>query len=78
MPSAGRPFTPELITELAARGVLVAPLVLHTGVSSLERGEAPYPERYRVPPLTAALVNAAHARGSRVVGAEDEVGPTVS
>jgi S-adenosylmethionine:tRNA ribosyltransferase-isomerase len=37
MPSAGRPFTADLITRLVARGVLVAPLVLHTGVSSPER-----------------------------------------
>ena len=49
MPSAGRPFTAELVTELVARGVLVAPITLHTGVSSPERGEPPYPERYRVP-----------------------------
>src|SRR5213078_1890000 len=43
MPSAGRPFTTELITRLATKGVTVAPITLHTGVSSLERGEAPYP-----------------------------------
>ena len=49
MPSAGRPFTPELVTELVARGIAVAPIVLHTGVSSLEAGESPYPERFRVP-----------------------------
>ena len=41
MPSAGRPFTPELIAGLIARGVDVAPIVLHTGVSSLEHGEPP-------------------------------------
>ena len=33
MPSAGRPFTPRLLDELKARGVEVAPLVLHTGVA---------------------------------------------
>ena len=49
MPSAGRPFTPELITRLVAGGVLVAPITLHTGVSSQERDEPPYPERFRVP-----------------------------
>ena len=49
MPSAGRPFTTELVTELVSRGILVAPVTLHTGVSSPERGEPPYPERYRVP-----------------------------
>ena len=30
------------------RGVLFAPVTLHAGVSSLELGESPYPERYRV------------------------------
>src|SRR5262249_37677896 len=47
MPSAARPFTAELVTELVSRGVLVAPITLHTGVSSPEPGELPYPERYR-------------------------------
>jgi S-adenosylmethionine:tRNA ribosyltransferase-isomerase len=73
LPSAGRPFTAELITALAAAGILVAPLTLHTGVSSPERGEAPYPERYDVPPATARIVNAAHGWGGRVVA----VGTTV-
>src|SRR4029077_15363892 len=58
MPSAGRPFTAELITRLVAGGVLVAPIALHTGVSSQERHERPYSERYRVPEETARLVNA--------------------
>ncbi len=35
MPSASRPFTPAVVTGLAARGVLITPLTLHTGVSSL-------------------------------------------
>jgi S-adenosylmethionine:tRNA ribosyltransferase-isomerase len=67
MPSAGRPFTAEVVTELVARGVLFAPLTLHTGVSSPELGEPPYPERYRVPDATARLVNAARGWGGRVV-----------
>lgn len=50
MPSAGRPFTAELVTRLVAGGVLVAPVVLHTGVSSPERHEAPYPEHCLVLP----------------------------
>jgi S-adenosylmethionine:tRNA ribosyltransferase-isomerase len=58
-PSAGRPFTPRVLARLRARGIRVASLVLHTGVSSLERGERPYPERYHVPAATAAEVNAA-------------------
>ena len=73
MPSAARPFTHELVSSLAARGVLFAPLILHTGVSSLERGEAPYPERYVVPETTARVVNAVHSWGGRVIA----VGTTV-
>jgi len=73
MPSAGRPFTPELVTALVARGIAVAPLVLHAGVSSLDAGEEPYPERYAVPDATARIVNAARAAGGRVVA----VGTTV-
>jgi S-adenosylmethionine:tRNA ribosyltransferase-isomerase len=73
MPSAGRPFTPELITRLVASGVLVAPITLHTGVSSQERHEPPYPERFRVPRHTASLVNAVHEWGGRVIA----VGTTV-
>ncbi|MBA3329960.1 MAG: S-adenosylmethionine:tRNA ribosyltransferase-isomerase [Actinobacteria bacterium] len=67
MASAGRPFTAELITRLVAGGVLVAPITLHTGVSSQERHERPYPERFRVPEQTARLVNAVHGWGGRVI-----------
>lgn len=67
MPSASRPFTTDVVTDLVARGILITPLVLHTGVSSLEGGERPYPERYRVPGATAAAINAAHADGGRVI-----------
>jgi S-adenosylmethionine:tRNA ribosyltransferase-isomerase len=67
LPSAGRPLTTELITRLVAGGVLVAPVTLHTGVSSQERDEHPYPERYRVPRHTARLVNAVHEWRGRVI-----------
>jgi S-adenosylmethionine:tRNA ribosyltransferase-isomerase len=73
MPSAGRAFTPELITRLAAEGVIVAPVLLHAGVSSPEEGERPYPEFFRVPETTAHLVNAVRSWGGRVVA----VGTTV-
>lgn len=73
MPSAGRPFTQEIVERLARRGVRVAPLLLHTGVSSLEADEQPYPERYRVPRATWVAVNSARARGKRIVA----VGTTV-
>ncbi len=73
MPSAGRAFTPELLTSLAAQGVRFAPLLLHTGVASLEDHEPPYDEQYRVPEETARAVNAARAEGRRVIA----VGTTV-
>jgi S-adenosylmethionine:tRNA ribosyltransferase-isomerase len=73
MPSAGRAFTAELITRLVARGVQIAPLILHTGVASLEEHEPPYEEFYQVPLDTARAVNAARAAGRRVIA----VGTTV-
>jgi S-adenosylmethionine:tRNA ribosyltransferase-isomerase len=78
MPSAGRAFTPELVTQLVAAEIDVAPLVLHTGVSSLEAGERPHAERYRVPRFTAQRANIARrviAVGTTVVRAlESAVG----
>jgi len=73
MPSAGRPFTPELVAQLVSTGVQVAPLTLHTGVSSLEGHEPPYGEYYRVPRETAERVNATRRSGARVIA----VGTTV-
>jgi S-adenosylmethionine:tRNA ribosyltransferase-isomerase len=73
MPSAGRAFTTELVTRLVARGVVFAPLLLHTGVASLEEHEPPYEEYYRVPDASARLINAARRAGQRVLA----VGTTV-
>jgi len=73
MPSAARPCTAKLVTELVARGALIAPVTLHTGVSSLEQGESPFPERFHVPAATARLVNAVRGWGGRVIA----VGTTV-
>jgi S-adenosylmethionine:tRNA ribosyltransferase-isomerase len=67
MPSASRPFTPSMVTRMVASGILIAPLTLHCGVSSLEADEDPYPELFDVPPATAALVNHVRARGGRVI-----------
>jgi S-adenosylmethionine:tRNA ribosyltransferase-isomerase len=67
MPSAARPFTHELVTGLVTRGIAIAPLTLHTGVSSQEAGEGPQDEWYAVPPATARLVNTVRAAGGRVV-----------
>jgi S-adenosylmethionine:tRNA ribosyltransferase-isomerase len=73
MPSAGRPFTERLVVDLVSRGIAVAPVLLHCGVSSPELAEPPAPERYALPPSTARLVNAVRAGGGRVVA----VGTTV-
>lgn len=73
MPSAARPFTPDIVTRLVSKGVSVAPIVLHAGVSSYEEDESPGEERYEVPPTTATVVNAQRAAGGRVIA----VGTTV-
>ena len=67
MPSAARPFTPELVTRLVSTGIQIAPLLLHTGVASLEDHEPPYEEYFQVPAETAVRVNAARAAGHRVI-----------
>jgi S-adenosylmethionine:tRNA ribosyltransferase-isomerase len=67
MPSAGRAFTSELITHLVAMGISVAPLLLHTGVASLEDHEPPYEEYYRVSMETARIVSLANQERRRVI-----------
>jgi S-adenosylmethionine:tRNA ribosyltransferase-isomerase len=74
MASAGRPFTVDVLVALMRRGIPVAPLTLHTGVSSPEAHEPPYPERFAVPEVTARLVNSTRQAGRRVVA----VGTTVT
>ena len=73
MPSAGRPFTPDLVTRLVSKGVAVVPILLHTGVSSYEGDETPGEERYRVPAATAVVVSRLRDAGGRVIA----VGTTV-
>ncbi len=73
MPSAARAFTAEVVARLVTRGVEIAPLTLHTGVSSLEAGDAPYSEWFRVPFDTARRVSSVRRAGGRVIA----VGTTV-
>jgi S-adenosylmethionine:tRNA ribosyltransferase-isomerase len=74
MASAGRPFTAALLVRLMTRGIPVVPVTLHTGVSSPESHEPPYPERFTVPEVTARLVTSTRQAGRRVVA----VGTTVT
>ncbi len=67
MPSASRPFTAQLVTRLVSAGVGFVPLVLHTGVSSLEEHEDPYPERFTVPQATVDRVVDARRHGGRII-----------
>lgn len=67
MPSAGRGFTSPLIEKLLKKGIVFAPVLLHTGVSSLEENERPYPEYMEMSPLSAAIINAAKNGGRRII-----------
>jgi S-adenosylmethionine:tRNA ribosyltransferase-isomerase len=69
MASASRPFSHRVVSALWKAGVTLAPLLLHTGVSSPEADELPLPERYLVPVETARRVNTARAAGGRIVAA---------
>ena len=79
MPSASRPITPNVRDAVEEAGVRILPILLHTGVSSLEiesptvEGQAMYPEPFVVSPDTALAVNRTHAAGGRVIA----VGTTV-
>lgn len=79
MPSAGRPFSQRILRSLRERGVRLAGILLHTGVSSLEIEsetveEHPlYAEPFEVPQATARAVNEARHNNQRVIA----VGTTV-
>ncbi|HEU4398982.1 MAG TPA: S-adenosylmethionine:tRNA ribosyltransferase-isomerase, partial [Actinomycetota bacterium] len=77
MASAGRPFTVQTVRALRDRGVGLATISLHAGLSTygdpaVDRRFVP-PEAYRVPEATAAAVDRCRATGGRVVA----VGTTV-
>ena len=67
MPSAGRAFTPEGITRLTANGIQIVPVLLHTGVSSLETEERPYEEYFEISQAAADRINAARRTGNRII-----------
>ncbi len=67
MPSAARGFTPRLMKELKKKNILLAPILLHTGVSSLEENEPPYPEFFRIDSQAARTINRARCSGRRII-----------
>jgi S-adenosylmethionine:tRNA ribosyltransferase-isomerase len=79
MPSAGRPFSERALARLERKGIRLAPIVLHTAVSSLEDGDdvtgAPpiLPEPYDVPASTVEAIDATRRERRRVLA----VGTTV-
>ena len=79
MPSAGRPFTPRVVDALRSRGIDLAEITLHTGVSSHEveadevERQPLYAEPFKVPRRTADRVTAARREGRPVIA----VGTTV-
>jgi S-adenosylmethionine:tRNA ribosyltransferase-isomerase len=77
MASAGRPFTVQTVRALRDRGIGLATISLHAGLSTygdpaVDRRFVP-PEAYRVSQATAAAVDRCRAAGGRVVA----VGTTV-
>lgn len=73
-PTAGLHFTPELLGELAARGVECADVVLHVGLGTFKPVETEFVEQHpmheewcTVPRTTAEAIDAARGRGGRVV-----------
>jgi S-adenosylmethionine:tRNA ribosyltransferase-isomerase len=77
MPSAGRAFTVQTLHDLRARGVGLATISLHAGLSTygdpeVDRRFVPA-EPYRVPATTAVAVERCRAAGGRVIA----IGTTV-
>ena len=78
MPSAGRAFSWQVLLGLRRRGITTAFLILHAGLSSYldEAFDAGHPasvEPFRLEAEAAAAINAAKARGGRIIA----VGTTV-
>jgi S-adenosylmethionine:tRNA ribosyltransferase-isomerase len=71
MPSAGRPLTWSLLSELDARGIAIARLTHAAGLSSTGDPELdaklPLPEQADIPASTVVAIRAAQAGGGRVI-----------
>ena len=75
-PTASLHFTPEILDELRARGVILVPLVLDVGIGTFRPMSGAtidehvmHAERFAIPPETAEAIAAARREGRRVVAA---------
>ena len=73
-PTAGLHFTPELLERVKAKGIEVIPVLLHVGLGTFRpvkeedvSNHHMHSEYYEVTPEQAEKINAARARGGRVV-----------
>ncbi len=73
-PTAGLHFTPELLARIRAKGVTVAPVLLHVGLGTFRpvkedviTDHKMHTEYYAVSGETAKIVNAAKREGRRVI-----------
>lgn len=72
-PTAGLHFTPELLDQLAAKGVRRADVILHVGAGTFKPVETEHPadhlmheESYILPARTASILNETRASGGRI------------
>jgi len=73
-PTAGLHFTPELMEKVQAKGIEIVPVLLHVGLGTFRpvkeedvSNHHMHSEYYEVTPEQAEKINAARARGGRVV-----------
>lgn len=73
-PTAGLHFTPELLEKIKAKGIAVAPVMLHVGLGTFRPVKADrvdehimHTEYFSVSEETAALINSRRAAGGRII-----------
>ncbi len=73
-PTAGLHFTPELLEKIKAKGVAVAPVMLHVGLGTFRPVKADridehimHTEFFSVPKASADIINECKAKGGRLI-----------
>ncbi len=73
-PTAGLHFTPELLEKICAKGVAIAPVMLHVGLGTFRPVKADridehimHSEYFSVPEESARIINARKAAGGRLI-----------